>query len=576
MILFKMKTIRTCLIALAAIIALNVQAGGIVTLKNASSALLNVFAYDEQNRLLHSGTAFFVDAAGTAAAPYDLLRGAYRAEVIDFKGKKYEVHRILGANSSTDLVKFSVRTDKGNNFFELASAPAAVGLDLHLLRYTTAKKQSGIAVKVTQEEAYNDYRYYHVSAPNDKEHFGALLVDDEGRLVALVQQNVEKNATEACAIDARFINDLRISSTSFLNKDLRGINIPKALPRDMKEALTYIYMLPSGDTLSSRAAYNDFIEAYPGMADGYVNRANYFIRQYQYALADADFAKAFEVAGADTLGMTKDAVHYQYGNAIYKLNVSPQDSTADAVYPGWTLQKALEETEQAYRLQPQDLYQMQVGHCLFAQQNYEGAYNSYIKVCANPDFASAETYYDAAMALEKTGRDSLQVIALLDSCIAAIPHPVSAGNAVYYWERAKRLIAAARFRDAVFDLNEYEKAVGVKNLGANFYYVRSQVEFDAHMYQQTLDDLHSAIVLSGQNVSYRLEEANILLVLGEFLPAIEKATALLKDVPDMAECYIIIGIAHGELGHKAEARKNLLKAQELGDTTAGKFLQKYN
>ena len=39
--------------------------------------------------------------------------------------------------------------------------------------------------------------------------------------------------------------------------------------------------------------------------------------------------------------------------------------------------------------------------------------------------------------------------------------------------------------------------------------------------------------------------------------------------------YKIMGIAHGELKHKAQAQKYLQKAIELGDETAAPFLKKY-
>ena len=63
--------------------------------------------------------------------------------------------------------------------------------------------------------------------------------------------------------------------------------------------------------------------------------------------------------------------------------------------------------------------------------------------------------------------------------------------------------------------------------------------------------------------------------MGEFQEAIEAASKLLIDLPESPDCYRIIGIAHGEMGHKALAVQNLQKAIELGDDTAASVLPRY-
>ena len=95
------------------------------------------------------------------------------------------------------------------------------------------------------------------------------------------------------------------------------------------------------------------------------------------------------------------------------------------------------------------------------------------------------------------------------------------------------------------------------------------------MYQQALDDMRTAIATAAMPLPYRLEEAYILLRVGEFEEAIDAATRLLADLPENPDCYRIIGVAHGELGHKKLAVENLTKAQQLGDDVAASFLPKY-
>lgn len=544
-----------------------------VTPKNAGKAMLNIFAYDSAGKLLRSGQAFFIDKEGNAATSYSLLEGAAKAEVIDAKGKKHAVRRILGANSTTDIVKFSTEGASGNDFFSITTVPAAQGATLQLVRYSTDKKAASEPVSISKDEAFNNYRYYQTSAKNAESDIACPLVDENGTLIAIVQQNVGKNATTACAIDARFINELKISATSPLNSDLKAIGIPKALPSDVKEAATYLYMMPQGDSLACANAYSDFIEAWPSLPDGYSTRAAWYAGRGNYSACEADFSTAFEKAKADTSSIKADALHYSLSDLIYRTAMQRPDSIP--AYPGWTLQRAEQEADLAYAAAPYTLYLSQKGKCQFAQRNYAEAFQSFSRVCEDKKFASAESYFSAARSLELSGGDSLQVLSLLDSCVARIATPVTAGEAQFYLERSQRLLRAGRYRLAVLDYNEYEKAIGPKNLTARFYYLREQAEMEAHMYQQALDDIRTAIATSSEPLFFRLEEAYILLRVGEFQPAIDAATSLLKDLPENPDCYKIIGIAHGELGHKALAQQNLLKAQQLGDTTAGSFISKY-
>ena len=138
------------------------------------------------------------------------------------------------------------------------------------------------------------------------------------------------------------------------------------------------------------------------------------------------------------------------------------------------------------------------------------------------------------------------------------------------------MLRAQKYREAVKDYNTYEQLVGPRNLNERFYYLRAQAEEHAHMYQQALDDYNSAITQSKQPEFYQVEKAAFLLNIGEFAAAADAAEKVLKVMPQNSDCYKIMGIAHGELKHKALAVKYLQKAQELGDNSVESFLKKYN
>lgn len=544
---------------------------------DAYKATLNVFTYDADGKLLGSTTGVMLSPTGIAASAYSIFAGAVRAEVIDYKGKRYEVKRILGASSDYDLIRFQVDGIKKSEFLNIASAACVEGTQLSLQPYSTNKKNATSTASITKDEAYGNYRYYTLSIANDTENFSLPLIDSEGQLVAFVQKNVGKNATTACAIDARFLNDLHITALSAINRDLRAVRIAKALPGNAKKALDYIYMLPASDSTTVSTAYADFIESYPEMPDGFLGRASLLASRRQYAQADADIQTALKLAGAaspaDSLTAT-DAVHYQYSDLMFRAMASRTDS-AQLKQVGWTYAHALEEAQKAYESNPLALYLLQQGRCLFADKHYQEAHAKFLATTKAPGFASSDTYYWAARSLELANGDAKEVLALLDSAVNAIPQPVNARNAQYYLERSQRLILLNRYRDAVMNYNEYEKAVGPRNLNEQFYYLRHSAEMQAHMYQQALDDIRTAISTAQHPLPYRLEEALVLLQVGEFQQAIDAATKLLKDLPESPDCYKIIGIAYGELGKKALAQQNLQKAKSLGDDTVDPFIQKY-
>lgn len=534
-------------------------------------AMVNIITYDNAGNILHSGYGFYIDEKGTALAPYTLFENASKADVIDVKGTKTSVLRILGASSTSDLVKFTT-TGKKTTFLPLASQPSAAGNPLTLYYYTNNKKDAPLSGTVESAEPFGTYVYYSVSFPNEEKYVGCPLVNEAGHAVAVVQQNVEKNATTACAVDARIANDLKVSSMSFANSDLRAIAIPKALPETEQEALTYLYMMDQRDSLVALTAYNDFVEAYPANAEGYVSRANFHAAHNRYDLCDQDYQEAFKRTAS------ADEIHYALSKTIYQqAQAHPQ-----AIYKDWTFGRAATEAAAAFGQRPNPLYLVQEGHSLFAEKKYAEAAVAYERSCqmfdtlsAGEQAAAPENYFFAARSLELAGGDSLRVLALIDSAVARCAKPYTAASAQYLLERAQRRFNAGQFRQAVFDYDEYEKAIGSAKLNDKFYYLREQAELNGRMYQQALDDIRSAANLNPGEVFYKIEEALILLQAGVYEEAVSVAQETLRILPENPDCYKIMGIAYGELGKREQAVEALTKARELGDETADAYLQKY-
>ena len=339
--------------------------------KTAPRALVKVTTFDASGNTLGEGIGFFIDESGTALAPFALFDKAARAEAVTVKGERLEVARILGAGSLYDMVKFRVAVKKGKTVcLPLAQNAAATGTELALLRYLPGGKYDGSTVYIVKSDDFENYKYYGTSAPNDSTAFGCPLVNPEtGEAVAIVQRNTLKDATGACAIDVRFANGLTIGSTASLQRDLRSIFIPKALPEKREDALTYIYTMSVADSLQRAAALTDYIAAFPADAEGYVNLAAFEAQGKHWAHCDALFQKALALAAeAKDSTMKADAVHYNYSKLIYAAAIEQKDTTN-----GWTLARAADEARAAYAALPEPLYLVQEGNCRFAQKDYAAA-----------------------------------------------------------------------------------------------------------------------------------------------------------------------------------------------------------
>lgn len=551
-----------------------------ITPKDAHKALLTVFTYDADGKLLATGTGFFINDKGDGAAAFHLFKGASRAEVVDWKGNRLPVLRILGAVENYDLVTFT--TPGAKKLFSMTIA-GCVSVDtattLSLIRPTTEKKPLPQSVRVTTVEDFDEYKYLSINAANDSANFACPLLNAEGGVVAITQQNVTPEAATLNAIDARFLQKMTVNSTAAFNADLQAIRIPKALPADAEDALTFVYMMSYKDSLQAITACNDFLQAYPDHTEAYVCRGSLLARKQQYAAAEADFTTAMEKAKLPGSGWRSDEVH----GALSKLIYQQVTGAASGLPESWTLQRAYDEAVAAESEHSSPHYRLQQANCLFAMKEYARAYQGFHALGQDPTLQGeewsartrSELWFSAVRAWELSGGDSLQAVVLMDSVVAQLEKPYSAEDARFLLERAARLQRAGEYRRAIADYNEYERVVGVRQLNDRFYFVREQLELESKMYQQALDDIQTAMALNPANPEYPVEQVYIMLRAGLYEDVINACNQYLKTAPDNPDYYKFRGIAEGELGQKAKARQSLQKAKELGDPTIDALLQRY-
>ena len=264
----------------------------------------------------------------------------------------------------------------------------------------------------------------------------------------------------------------------------------------------------------------------------------------------------------------KDDVHYQYANLIYQ----HQLLQADRLYDAWTWDKALEESRLAYQVNPQPIYQQLQAQILYAQKQYEEAFQLYQQL-SQSQLRSADLFYAAAQC-KMQQQDREAALAQLDSAVSMYSKPYLKAAAPYLLARAQLRNDLGKYRLAVLDYNDYEQLMKTQ-LGHGFYYLREQAEFGGHLYQQAIDDIKKAVELAPDDPLYHAEKASLELRVGLHDDAILSAQECIRLDPQLSDGYLFLGIAQCLKGQKAEGLQNLTKAKELGHEQAQALIDKY-
>lgn len=540
--------------------------------EKAKRAVFSVVTYDKNDKMLNTGNGFFVSEDGLALSDYTLFKGAERAVVITSEGKQMPVSLILGANDMYDVIKFRVAiTEKKVPALIVAKTAPAVGADAWMLPYSTQKSIACVTGKVKEvSKVAGEYHYYTLGMQMKDKMVSCPVMNAEGQVFGIAQKSSGIDTVTTCyAAGAAFAMAQKISALSLGDAALKKIGIRKGLPETEDQALVYLFMASSslsGDDYEK--LLDDFIRQFPANADGYLRRANYYAAkgkddQTWYDKAVADFNQALKVA------QKKDDVYYNIGKLMYAYQLSKPEKT----YKDWTYDTALQNVRQAIAIDPLPIYIQMEGDILFAQQDYAGALAAYEKVNAS-NIASPTTFFSAAKTKELAKGDPKEVVALMDSCIARCPQPITADFAPYLLERAQMNMNAGQPRNAMLDYDAYHTAVKGE-VNDVFYYYREQAALKARQFQRALDDIVKAIEMNPTDLTYQAEHAVVNLRVGRYEEAIQILDNILKADPKYAEAYRLLGLCQIQLKKTDEACGNFKKAKELGDPNVDELITKY-
>lgn len=534
--------------------------------KKVLTSVVNITTNDAHGNNLGTSTGFAIQSSKEGfveiLAPYSIFKKASKADFTDSKGKRFAANRITGANDLYDIARFNAKCEIPT--LSIATEKLATGSKAYILSGITNKKVPVTEVTISETSEHSGLTYYTIATKSDNGLVGSPLLNSNNEVVGVIQKSANNEPGKMYAIGIEFNEAISITTMSAADPSLNNIYIPKQIPAEEKQAASYIYLLTknSEDTLSYLANLGDFIEEYPTKSFGYTQRMAFYVATNQFEKAETDYNKGLEVCE------DKADVYYNMSDALYHLNQKKSYSP----YKDWTLERALNEAELAYQNFNTPLYLTQKGKCLYALKRYNDAYETY-ELVNNTNFRSSENLFYQSRALEMAGGDSTKVLALLDSAVVRFKRPLREDAAPYIYYRAQRYDAYGFKREAVIGYNEYQELVGLRNLNDRFFYIKEQAEIACNFYPQALADIERAIIINPNEYVYYIEKALIETRTGNYEDAILTAKQAQRLDADDPDSYKLIGIANSELGNKAEAKKNLQKALELGDEGANDWLK---
>lgn len=525
----------------------------------AAKSVFTLKTFKQDGSLLASGNGFFIGNEGEAVSNFSPFVGASRAVIIDASGKEMKVECITGANDLYDVARFRV---SGKVSGLPVATTTTTGSTAWVLPYSankSARSQQGTIEKIDKA---GDYDYYTVAMQMPENTVGCPLLNENGEAIGIMQLSVG-DSNKSYAIAVQFALGLKITGLSFNEQVYKSTSVKKDLPNELEQAIVALYVSgPQMTKESYREMIDDFIRKFPTAADGYTYRAQEEVNDNLFDDADRDMQQAVKMASK------KDEAHFSFAKLIFQKEIFKNDRT----YSGWTLDKAIAEADEAYRINPLSSYLELKGRILFAQKKYAEAYDVYQRLTTS-DLNASEMFFNASRCKEMLGDHTAQ-LALLDSTINRTSRPFTRETAAYLFTRAQAYEGQEKYRQAISDYNEYEQVMR-SSLNGQFYYIRSQAEVKARLFQQALNDLSKAIELEPRNTLFLAEKASLEVRVNLSDAAIETAQKLIVIDSQLSDGYLFLGIAQCQKGQKTEGLRNLQKAKELGNPQADKLITKY-
>ena len=527
--------------------------------KNAAKAVFSLTTFRADGSILESSHGVFIDDNGTAISDWASFVGADHAVVIDANGKKMDVEYLIGADEIYDMAKFHVNGK--TTAAPLATNPSPSGANIYLIGYAV-KQPEIIAAKVKSVETFMDkYPYYIMDMQVPDNTKSCPFVNEKGQVAGLYQQT---KTYEIHATGAQYPADFSVTGISANDPVLRLTSIPTAIADDLDQAIIGLMLTSQvSDSAKYARTVNHFISKFPDSSEGYSSRAQFQVNHNNFEEATKDLEMSLKKS------KEKDDAHFTYARLIYQKEIYKKDIP----YEPWTLDKALEEAQTAYDINPLPVYKHLQAQILFTKGEFQQAYDILMSL-TQTNLQKPELFYEAAQCKTMLQAPTEETIVLIDSAINCYSKPYTREAAPFFLTRASLREQIGEYRKAIADYNQYDSLM-VGRLGADFFYQREQCEVKGRQFQQALNDIELCTQLAPRESLYFAEKASLQLRVNQKKEALATAEQCIAIDPENADGYLIKGIAQVQLGNKKAGMENLNKAKELGHEQAQSIIDKY-
>ena len=472
-------------------------------------------------------------------------------------GQKHAVESLMGANELYDVCRFRIAASKVQ---PLKAAATKADKKAWLVPLAGSKP---LALDIERSETFmNRYNYYIFSSKVADNMAGSPVVDDAGSVVGIMQMSA--NGEDVHATDVAFLDTIKLTGLSINNPVLCQSGIRVDLPSDKEQASLMLMMAGEKADSAQYAQYvADFIQRFPNAIDGYTASA-------QQKIAAADYDGVLSVMNSALKNVDdKAAVHSELSRIMYQKLVFTPDTT----FTKWSLDDAMAEIQKAIAIDPQPAYKHREAQIVFSKRDYTKAYDMFMGL-TKTNLRNGELFYEAAQCKTQLQAPTADIIALLDSAVAACPKPLTNLSAPYVLSRGQLLDSDGKFRQAMKDYNLYDSLM-VGRADDMFYYTRYQCEMKLKQYQQALNDIAHAAFINPRQPLYLAELASLQLRVNRFEDAVKAADLCLGIAPESTDAYVIKGLALIQMKKKEEGFAALQKAKELGDSRGEELMKKY-
>ncbi len=527
--------------------------------KNAAKAVFSLTTFRADGSILESSHGVFIDNNGTAISDWASFVGADHAVVIDASGKKMDVEYLIGADEIYDVAKFHVAGKTTGA--TLATTPSTAASNVYLVGYAV-KQPEIISTKVKTTETFMDqYPYYIIDMQVPDNMKSCPFVNEKGQVTGLYQQT---KTYEIHATGAQYPASFTATGMSANDPVLRLTSIPTAIADDLDQAVIGLLLTNQvSDSAKYARTVDQFIRKFPDSPEGYSSRAQFYVNHNNFDAATQDLETAIKKS------KEKDDAHFTYARLIYQKEIYKKDIP----YEAWTLDKAMEEAQKAYDINPLPVYRHLQAQILYTKGEFQQAYDHLMSLTTS-NLQKPELFYEAAQCKSMLQAPKQETLALVDSAISHFSKPYTREAAPYFLARAGLREEIGEYRKAMADYNQYDTLM-VGRLGADFFYRREQCEVKGRQFQQALNDIELCTQLMPREPLYFAEKASLQLRVNMKKEALASAEQSIALDPEYADAYLVKGMAQIQLGNKKAGLETLSKAKELGNEQAQSLIDKY-